>query len=551
MLRTNYRERSRSPDAERRALQACASCRKQKRKCDKGLPGCGLCHRLGRVCDYSDSPPAPTGDDFQFLLQKIQDLENRLSDSTRDTTPHPVPQLPYTPPSLAVSDRASTGDSTRSSGEGRKAFTHAPLFFLDASVFSYRDCGIPKPLVTANAEILDLLGGSAETQAVAATYFATVHKWFPFVSKIRFHCRLSEPLSATEMDHALLCLCMKLIVQIPDSSDGPDHVLYETAKRLCHSMESTCLPSLQFLQALLLLALYEIGHAIYPAAYLSVGHCARLGQAMGLHRKDAARMLPKPKAWTEMEERRRVWWAAIILDRYVSIGNHGPPLATEDPNKDDYLPVDDISFDLGEMSANETLYVSSSTSIRASPFARTCQAAHLMGRVVRHMNDRNMEPSFRYAEANQLERTLRAFSSLLLVEQDPTSFAPLGICYSTLLTLCDTYSCAEMGDPEGTAGKLHMQEIAISGLRATSQGVLGLSQCLKACIRANGSMSVTPFLADCLYQGAANYAWYAGESGSTEYTEPRNQIREALVMLDKRWKLGGEYVKILYNFWEQ
>ncbi len=32
---------------------------------------------------------------------------------------------------------------------------------------------------------------------------------------------------------------------------------------------------------------------------------------------------------------------------YVNLGNHGHPLATDDPNRDDYLPVDDALWDQG------------------------------------------------------------------------------------------------------------------------------------------------------------------------------------------------------------
>jgi hypothetical protein len=69
------------------------------------------------------------------------------------------------------------------------------------------------------------------------------------------------------------------------------------------------------------LALYELGHAIYPAAFLSIGACARYAHALGIN---VSRTLKTRKVLTlvEVEERRRVWWAIVILDRFVTSHFH-------------------------------------------------------------------------------------------------------------------------------------------------------------------------------------------------------------------------------------
>lgn len=61
-----------------RASQACTACRKMKRKCSKELPTCSLCSRMNRECDYSDSIPMPTAEEFIALRQKVADLESKL-----------------------------------------------------------------------------------------------------------------------------------------------------------------------------------------------------------------------------------------------------------------------------------------------------------------------------------------------------------------------------------------------------------------------------------------------------------------------------------------
>jgi hypothetical protein len=75
--------------------------------------------------------------------------------------------------------------------------------------------------------------------------------------------------------------------------------------------------SCRLLQAQILLVLFEIGHAIYPAAYLSIGACARYGTALGV---DASlrpdfQLQNSSIERLNIEERKRAWWMVLILDR--------------------------------------------------------------------------------------------------------------------------------------------------------------------------------------------------------------------------------------------
>ena len=136
----------------------------------------------------------------------------------------------------------------------------------------------------------------------------------------------------------------------------------------------------------------------------------------------------------------------LTLFRYVNLGSKGRPLATDDPLRTDVLPADDTLWDRGEMTTSEPIYVSSPTTVRASPFARTCQATHLLGRLIRHLNDRNVEPAFRFTEAVQLHRTLAALASLLPEEfqasPDQLSSA-IALVYGGMLHLYDPYACTQ------------------------------------------------------------------------------------------------------------
>lgn len=114
---------------------------------------------------------------------------------------------------------------------------------------------------------------------------------------------------------------MKLVTQILSETEEPRTHLYWKCRQFYSQVEDAPLLSLGLLQAKLLIAMYEVGHGIYPAAFMSVGHAARLGHMIGLHdRKGASQLFRAPSSWTLREEERRVWWEVVVMDRYVVRG---------------------------------------------------------------------------------------------------------------------------------------------------------------------------------------------------------------------------------------
>ena len=88
---------------------------------------------------------------------------------------------------------------------------------------------------------------------------------------------------------------------------------------------------------------------------------------LGLHdRKNATQILRRPgelvefctiwiatliddtvDKWIELEERRRICWAAVFFDRYVHVGLRFRPLFVSKLPADTILPADDASWDAG------------------------------------------------------------------------------------------------------------------------------------------------------------------------------------------------------------
>jgi hypothetical protein len=167
------------------------------------------------------------------------------------------------------------------------------------------------------ARILHLIGDMDEIRGFASNFFEHMHLWMPFVSKKRFYDLHLRPSFQSRPDVVLLLLALKLITTFPPTSPrNPRTPLYHAAKHFYVEVEGSSAISLPVLQAGVLLALYELGHGIYPAAFLSIGACARYAHAIGIN---VSRTINARRVLTlvEAEERRRVWWAIVVLDRSV------------------------------------------------------------------------------------------------------------------------------------------------------------------------------------------------------------------------------------------
>lgn len=108
-----------------------------------------------------------------------------------------------------------------------------------------------------------------------------------------------------------------------------------TSRNLTH-------PSLEGIQALLMLGLYEWGQTKGLSAWVYVGIATRLAQSMGFPYVDDPRAPPRSptsngvptgrpavspsQELTEKEVRRRTWWSCFIMDRMLSAGKCRPTM---------------------------------------------------------------------------------------------------------------------------------------------------------------------------------------------------------------------------------
>lgn len=276
-----------------KAPQACLSCRKQKRKCNKALPACALCERMSRHCDYSEAAPAPTSEDFNVLRQKVIELEGRLNLNGNGL--HHTPPYSTATPSTSIAQEegnvnvnAFVQEEVYQSPQNR----FPAIAFLDSEAFKYGGINVPKSAVQIPVDVLSMLGDGSSVQAVVTDYFTTTHTWFPIISKKRMTQNMINPLWEAGSDLALLFLCMKLNISRLSEGESSQTAIYYSAKKFIALAEASGMTSLMVLQAMLLVTLYEFSQAIYPAAWMTVGACTRYGLLLGINgHPDAAQLL--------------------------------------------------------------------------------------------------------------------------------------------------------------------------------------------------------------------------------------------------------------------
>jgi hypothetical protein len=169
-------------------------------------------------------------------------------------------------------------------------------------------------LLSINTAITEQLskavGNVADVRDVAATYFGTIHLWFPIMSERWYYERLPNIFEHPRADHSLLSLSMALINSIPAEKDKPDTLspLYVLVKSSIAIIEAANINTLEVVQSRLLVSLFEVGHGI-PAAFMSLAATARAAVLIGVNQTIHGSSSPA------RDEGLRVWWGIVMLDR--------------------------------------------------------------------------------------------------------------------------------------------------------------------------------------------------------------------------------------------
>ncbi|KIM97257.1 hypothetical protein OIDMADRAFT_105644 [Oidiodendron maius Zn] len=447
---------------------ACAACKRLKKRCDRREPRCTYCLRSA---NRGISPPSETAS------RQFED----------DTTHFPA------------------------------------VYFLNSDLFQRSIGQLSSPPVTLAPELQSFVRNKSNMRDHATSYFTKIHPWIPFISKRVFYEGVLSSFMPTPAEHVLLLAAVKLVTTSPTTQDARS-MIYKHIKAMFTELEVIGQLTLKTLQALTLLALYELGHAVYPAAYLTIGLCARYGIALGLDETVRGIM---QSSWNmiDLEEKRRTWWAIVILDRFVHLGCPEKTPVTAEPTADSVLPMDDQLWDTNTSESVHTL--SSPPTPTMGRFGLTVQAGILLGKALRNLRDSCSMPqgpsrTLQDDEAEVLENTIFALAK---VSSEEARARGIGIC--GLTKMCYRQSNAEEKDLYIASQMVHI------GTLNDTLTYPGTQE------------EVSPFLLDAVYRSAIIYMQEYVSTGSQDLLRGINEFRSALEKINGRWKAAGIYLQLL------
>ncbi|KAJ5753993.1 uncharacterized protein N7511_008146 [Penicillium nucicola] len=317
---------------------ACEECRKRKLRCDRQQPRCDQCEDSGAICyvNQDRSPRGPKRGHLKALRSRIATLESMVNrdqlsyDLNAQYTPKAeVGQFP-TPP-------GSTSDGTRECRSLSRSVEETPP--------SNASCA---PSIALELEISGIIEADLDQ-----LYFDRVHPVAPMLHQGRYlawsqQCQKIEPYAGLQA--AMWALAAAATAHLQHMRDSLYLCARSKLEALDSQIEYASSASLQSAQGWLLLTHYEFRYMNYSRAWITAGRAFRIIQLMKLHELDryhtTALDLAFTEPWAEVEEKRRTFWLAYCLDRFLNISDQWPLTLHEDPIWI-FLPAPESDFQHG------------------------------------------------------------------------------------------------------------------------------------------------------------------------------------------------------------
>ena len=201
--------------------------------------------------------------------------------------------------------------------------------------------------------------------------------------------------------------------------------------------------------------------------------------------------------------------------------------------------------------------IEASTSV--DPFARTCQAAHLLGWVCEHVNQNPTpgEADMHFQEAFAISGALRALaimlhseSSHLAPEDRQRLFAARGLAYAALNTLYDVHSCIEADNVETVGGnrglRLDLKQHALDGFKEVIREVSAFAAEIEQYYEKYGVDKIPVMVLFSLYTVGGTYAWYARENSAPAHLAALAELRRVLDIIGStRWSVACKLLGLM------
>ncbi|KAL3462084.1 fungal-specific transcription factor domain-containing protein [Aspergillus heterothallicus] len=371
--------------SRQRPGSACEECRRRKVRCDRQRPQCQVCFESGLECKISTTrlPRGPRKGQLRTLRTRIAALERCLADQ------HPEINQQMT---ALLEDPEIDCELEEDHLRGLNGFREGTAATEDrrAGTKSPRSPGSPRSGLVSELMRADL----------DQLYFDRVHPFAPILQRWRYHIwskqqRKSE--GQTCLQYAMWTVAASLSAQFRTLRDS----LYQETRRMLDALDSQTQRTdpngnIEQAQAWVLICVYEYMQLSPLQAWMSAGRCCRLVLGMRLYELDDPNnpvMVARDQEtslidWTGLEERRRTFWMAYSLDRFISFHN-GLPFTLNEQLIATRLPVPEEEFQAGHPAVTQYLSEvmtrgSSDNVLPISSFSECIVLATICGRALAH-----------------------------------------------------------------------------------------------------------------------------------------------------------------------
>ncbi|KAI1654624.1 fungal-specific transcription factor domain-containing protein [Daldinia decipiens] len=416
-----------TPPTRQNPGAACEECRRRKVRCDRQQPACGLCLSSGVQCQVT-TPRPPRGPKRGYLkalqariatlegslLQQQQQQQQQQQPSSNCSNTMSISPVDTSLEGLAFNDPSSltwdfavtadedatlrdlcrgTGPSTTSGGssldEGSAQASTSPIrgFETLSDGIGFADATMPRKM-SEMSDGLDGLNISNLMQAdLDQLYFDRVHLFAPILHQRRYFSwarNIAKAGAQSCLRYAMWTLAASVSAHYQNIGDS----LYRCTKQALEALDPKCvgitMTEIEKVQAWLLLAIHEFMCVDFSKGWESAGRAFTLIQLNWHHYTSGSDVSLTREDWVDAEQKRRTFWLAYCLDRFISIRNNSPVTFSEQNTI--RLPAPEVDFQNEQPTVSRFLSeaITAMDAKCTSAFAECIVVATVVGRALNH-----------------------------------------------------------------------------------------------------------------------------------------------------------------------
>ncbi|GAB7361535.1 hypothetical protein MBLNU230_g1589t1 [Neophaeotheca triangularis] len=312
----------------------CKSCRKRKIKCNRLRP-CEACQVFNCACIYDAVPKkrGPKTDVLEALLKRVNGLEKRLKDEKGDDTVEA---------GGSTDEQNETNEGAENQeGSGTAKLESSPQDAQGPSPLSGQPAAAAETALRQNSDAQqhgsldmrsDSIGRSSKStidvaEALLDTYFARLHgKPYYILDEPATRQRYRDGQLPRFLSNAIYATSVRYAPHLCGGHNGAVQASREYAQqsRLEIDVDE---PSIDHLQALLLLAVESFQSGKGKTSYMLLSHAISMAFALSLHRELPVQLRIAP---SEREGRRKLFWTCYLMDRFTASGSKRPALISDE-----------------------------------------------------------------------------------------------------------------------------------------------------------------------------------------------------------------------------